>query len=259
MRVPPELEGLLWELAENPVPSALDEFGERYPELRAELGRRIATVRSLKGARPTGSRPPAFQPRPPARTTWRPLPALAGLLALVALGVAGYWGAERISPRSAQVPEPPVSAPVDPIEGFPQAEPVREKPLVQAPSVPQSPPRETAPTVPNPAPTPSELYAYKPISLQVNGAPLQGAIQLAAANVGLRVDFAPGMINPQVSTDYRGVSARDILGDLGREYGFTVFDQGDGSLLVIPAVEGPAMRTNPGVDHTLPESRRDSD
>jgi hypothetical protein len=195
------------------------------------------------------------------------LPALAGFAALVALGVAGYWGVEKMASRSVEAPTPPVAAPLEPIESLPRTETVREKPVVQAPPAPQAPARETSPTVPAAAPSPSESYAYKPIDLQVNGAPLQGAIQLAAANVGMRVVFAPGMMNPQISTDYRGMSARDILGDLGREYGFTVFDQGDGSLLVIPAVEGPAMRSDPRIpspsdprlDPKIADTRKGSD
>jgi len=49
------------------------------------------------------------------------------------------------------------------------------------------------------------------------------------------ITIGPGMADPTISVDYQGVNSIQILEDLGRQYAFTPFDQGDGSVVIIPA------------------------
>jgi hypothetical protein len=84
--------------------------------------------------------------------------------------------------------------------------------------------------------------------LKVDNSSLQSAIELLATGAGMQILFAPGMPNPTISTDYQGQTVRGILADLGREYGFTVFDEGGGNLLAIPAVPPETnSSTEPGL------------
>ncbi len=228
--IPPELDGLMWTLAENPDARALDEFGERYPTYRAELGKRIALVRTFRGARPHEPKSaPRFSPRPAPRPAWRPVPVLAGLAALLTLGFAGYWGAVKLAPRNVERPPDVVAANVDPVQ-LPDNGGVVYQDKPQA----QQPPMGDTATPPNaPLATPALDQTQ---DLRVDNTFLQSAIQLLAEGSGYTVLFAPGMPNPTISTDYRSTRAKDILADLGREYGFTIFEEGNGQLLAIPAV-----------------------
>ena len=46
--IPREIDELMWTIAEGTDHSAIEAFGDRYPNLREELLRRIRTVNALK-------------------------------------------------------------------------------------------------------------------------------------------------------------------------------------------------------------------
>lgn len=223
-RLPPEVDRLMWTLAEEGSDRAFSEFEARYPEHRAELGRRIAMLRGLKGQRAsTRSRStvPAFVPR-------EPRPAVRRWAVPVALGLAGLAAASFFGTRAL------LAAP----------EPVR--PRLDRPSTPavvrQDPPKPPT-VVPEikEVPTPPEVLEpyHRPVSLDIKRAKLIDAIHVVAATGKLEVEIAPGLANPDVELRYDQMSVIDILRDLGRQYAFTAFDQGDGKILIIPAVDDP--------------------
>ena len=66
MKLPREIDELMWDVAERDDNETLDQFVERYPEFRSELAKRLQMVRGLRGSRPT--RPmPAFVPKQTVR------------------------------------------------------------------------------------------------------------------------------------------------------------------------------------------------
>src|ERR1700722_1257508 len=92
--LPPDIDRLLWEVAESQNPPPSDDFEKRFPQLVIELGKRIKLVRELRDARDHGDfkKPvPRFDRREPT-PTFRLTPALATIciVALVAIGFGAY-------------------------------------------------------------------------------------------------------------------------------------------------------------------------
>ncbi|MCH8979010.1 MAG: hypothetical protein IH945_07175, partial [Armatimonadetes bacterium] len=80
MKLPREIDELMWDVAERDDNDTLDQFVERYPEFRSELAKRLQMVRGLRSSRPT--RPmPKFVPNQTVRNL--------GPSRLVVTGVAG--------------------------------------------------------------------------------------------------------------------------------------------------------------------------
>ena len=61
MRIPREIDELMWEVAEHNDQKMIDDFGSPYPDYRVELSKRIKIVTDLKGSRPSGA-PKQFTP-----------------------------------------------------------------------------------------------------------------------------------------------------------------------------------------------------
>ena len=91
MKIPREMDELMWSVAEADDPQATAEFGERYPDLRVEMTKRVKMVRGLKGSRPR-SRAERFVPVQTVRRFGPTKLAVAGVtaLVLVSVGFASY-------------------------------------------------------------------------------------------------------------------------------------------------------------------------
>ena len=222
-RIPAAVDDLMWLVAEDPVSKAREEFDARYPEYRLELARRCDMVRGLKGSRPTKVVPPfeARRPQPPPRQV-----AWSVGLGLAAIAVASFT-VVYLSTRP--VPTTPARPAISPTS----------KPETPAPAVvftnnlptPNKP--EPEPEAPAQAPV---VPAYlQPQALNIKRAPLQTVLKLLASQGKLGLTIAPGMPNPDVAVSYSGKTVIEMLQDLGEQYAFTAFDQGDGTVLIIPA------------------------
>ncbi|MCX7800318.1 MAG: hypothetical protein N2109_08260 [Fimbriimonadales bacterium] len=228
-RIPREIDQLMWALAEQPDPAALEEFQRRHPAYVGELGRRIAMVRSLKGCQPLGQAPPPFQPRQVAEPRPRWVLAAAFGSVLVALCFASYLAANWYLGRS-----------------VPPAEPRVEQPAVAPPRLPEvvyAPPRRFE--APQPALPTSETELLPPLSVRLRDVPLSVALRAIAEQAGLRVTLAPGFerLDATVDVDLAETKPMDAFAILGRRYGFTAFYQGNREVLVIPAV--PSQESEP--------------
>lgn len=226
-RVAPELESLMWTLAEEGNERAIDEFGERHPDLKTELLQRIEMVKGLRGAKKKPVEPrkaiPRFVPRESTNKTH--VYVVCGLV-LAALCALSFAVTVLLTPWN----HPPVATkPAQPLEiGVPKSMPDQQLPPV-AVHTPQ-------PSVdPNPAP-PEEKQA-RPGTLKIEHAPLFTVLKMISEVCGVDVEPAPGMSNPDVVVDYRDLTAMEMLHDLGRQYGFTAMDQHDGSIIVVPAID----------------------
>lgn len=230
MKLPAELDSLMWSVAESGDRSAIDQFGERYPHLRAELGKRLAMVRQLRGAKPetTGfSSVPRFENRQPAPSpTPFGRPAMvAAAFVLVVIASAAFvitknlssskaqpTAVETVSDKPAELPNPPV---------------VYKQPAQPPPQQPTPQNLATNDETKDPAQTPQ--------TVKLNGVKLSTALKAVAMSGGLQLEIAPNLDDQIVRIDYRGYAPLEILQDMGQRFGFSAFDNGPHRVLIIPA------------------------
>lgn len=227
--LPGDVDRLMWLVAENRDPRAIADFESRFPELKAELAKRMTMVSKLKTAGRAAARRdiPRFVPRyAPVKQVNRGLYiAVAFAVSAVALGSYALYSSNR------PLGEPPVQAVVEP--GPPV---VRQDTFEGAPK--QLPTPDMAPPRPSDiAPSLAETDRFsRPINLKIDRTPVQAAIMMVCKNAGLECEIAPGLSQEEVEPlEYAGEPASVVLSDLGSRYGFTAFPQEHGHVLIIPA------------------------
>ncbi len=236
--VPPEVDQLMWAVSENPDPGAIAEFGERYPQLRAELMHRVNMVRSLRNEVKPGLQRrqelPRFQPREVASMPNPRGLVLAGGLALAALAAASYTAYSMLKPAPHRAPisllprEDQSQAPIVP--------PVRYQ---NPPTV--SPPPKEAIRQPERAVEVDKVPAYlRPRDVAVKDENLTTALAMITEGTGIKLVIGPGFVDQKVSVDYRSKTTAEILKDLADQYAFSVFDEGNGTYLVLPVPDRTA-------------------
>ena len=237
--LPPEIDELMWTIAESDDLEAIDEFGDRYPEFRGEMGKRLQMVRGLRGSRPQSARakstPKRFVPskhevvyREPSR--WM-MPAAAAFV-LVSVVFATYavtTYAQRKNEPTTTVVQQPTGTP-DPVQIQPDTGEHNEPAVTTQNPPPQNPP---APDQPKPF--------DRPVTLTADRISLANALNLIARQIGVTLTSAPGMPDVEISADYRNVAASQVLADLGRNFGFTPMIQSEREALLIPAVDPTGM------------------
>ncbi|MDR3691209.1 MAG: hypothetical protein P4L46_17650 [Fimbriimonas sp.] len=239
-RVAPELDSLMWTLAEEGNERAIDEFGLRHPELRGDLIHRIQMVKGLRGAKGpaaiTSPSIPRFVPREPKTPPLGGRPTfVVGGLVLAAVAMATFTVMTFLTPptrihKEDLTPRGPVQA---------VAPPVKENAVVDTPKTVPPPI-----TIPNTVVTGNESEAsHKSPSLRIDNAPLLSVLDMMSEITQTKIVAAPGLTNPTISVDYERMSAIDMLRDLGKRYAFTPLDQNDGSILVVPAVDNSGTST----------------
>ena len=237
-RIAPELDSLIWTLVEQGNERAIEEFLARYPEMKQEVARRSVMVKGLKEMKPDIERPP-FHPtehiryQGPTRMVY-----VVAALVLAALGLASFTVTYIALPKP--VEKPKVEAP-KPIEDPKRFAGTGGGEKTQNPQSGQLGVEDEPPII-------SEASAPKPpkkIAITVKEAPLHTVFSLIAAQSGLKVIVAPGTPNPPVGVDYEDMTTMEILEDMGRDHGFTPMDQGDGSIIIVPAVEGSPGQKEP--------------
>lgn len=234
----------MWLVAEQNDPSAIDAFGRRYPELRGEMVRRLEMVRGLKQARPSRreERVPVFQPKlSPSRRPWampRWAAAASACLALVVVGYASF----RVVSGLSQPAAPPVTEVSTPEVVHSNA--FDAPPAAKSGGLDMA--REPSRSTTEPRPESDSLRFQDPIE---PGGPAQVEVAVKSTKIGL-VDalreierqsglvlvIGPGLPDDLISVNLTG-PALGVLKEMGSTYGFSVFDQGDGTINVIPAVD----------------------
>jgi len=247
-KVAPELDALMWTLAEEGNARAIDEFGARHPNLRGELLHRISMVKGLRDSKTHLATPrvatPKFVPREPhvSMMQARGPAAIVGGLVLAAIAAAAFLVTTIMAPA----PRPTVV----PIEqttekgGSSAVVKTEDKPVEVSPV--QSDPTTPGPgsrTIDPPSVNDEKDVAdsTKPTNLRIDNAPLFTVLNLMQDLCGVKIQFAPGTLNPMVSVDYHGMTAMDMLRDLGKRYAFTPLDQHDGSIWVVPVVDKSSL------------------
>lgn len=253
--IPASIDELMWLLSEQDDPGAVEAFERRYPEYRGELLRRMNMVRSLREAKADeGSAIPPYRPvRATPPSGFSPRQAVFGLGSVaLAAAVLASWVALRPAPARVEAEE---STPQ--VVAGPTNSPFAARDLQPEPAPPVDPPTATADPAPEPAPVPAPTSA---ITLRLRDVSLSQALAILNRETQRRFEMAPGLDNPTVEMDYFDEKLEYILADLGNRYGFTAFDQGDGTYLLIPARDPTGRDPNVNVplppDGTLPELRR---
>lgn len=243
--IPPEIDALMWQLAESDNPVAREEFERRHLVYGPELARRIRMVAELREAGKSGTPRPRFVPRTPKTapaSKWL-VAATAGIAAIAVIAIAAVvLEGPSAAPRVTEHPRK-ISPTVDRSNPAPTPNP-GSSPVV--PPVDQGP----TPEQPDPNSSPPEVKTpdyRKPRDVRLADVPLPDAITLVAANTGLKVEVAPGFETTHVTIDYHDLSPIDTLKAMGEKYGFTVFEQEEGHVLVLPvrANEAPDRRLGP--------------
>lgn len=260
MKIPHDVDDLMWDIAEKDSPELLDEFVARFPEHRDELVKRLKMLRDLKGARPKKARgPEPFVPAARPRRDPAPSRALAyafGAGCLVLAGVVfgivlqrNFLSGQGVAQK---VEEPAVTA---------QRE--VQNPAAQNPAQQYPPPTannqqlERQTWIPQQAasrPVAATSFDRK-ITVEFERAMLSRVLEDVALKGGVRLQAAPGMPDLEIEAKYFDLPVITILNDLGRNFGFTPMKQTDSEALLIPAVDGqnPPSAADGGYAAAVPD------
>ncbi len=236
MKIPKDVDSLMWEIAECDDARASEDFIQRYPQFRSELIKRSSMVSGLKGAR---SKPaethniPRFTPRhgspQPAPMRWAPVFACL-LLAIVAYAsyvVTSGYVARTTKPKYIAVPSK---------AGLPDRNERITKRLPE-------PTRNEG--VEGNGDTPAVASSLeKPITIKIDRAPLLTVLDVVAAESGLILEVGPNMPNPEIKMEYVQVPGSQIIGDLGKAFNFTALKQSDRRFLIVPATDPQAQKNH---------------
>lgn len=227
--IPKEIDELMWTIAEAGDPHAISEFGERYPNMREELLKRMKTVQALKaGSRTIKAKAvPTFRNTRVRPTNWRLIFATFAATVLV-VSSFGVWRLTHSSKPAVQVPAvnvepvkmPDVNMEVNPPRGnpLPQTGPRTEEPLANPPVVTN----------------PGSLIEPGRTSLKLESASLHAAITMIADAAHWRVTIGSGTPDPTVRIDFQDMTPMEMLKELGKEYAFDTLMDGDHAILILP-------------------------
>lgn len=261
-RIPQALDELMWLLADQESPEAIDSFIQRYPHLRREMTRRALAVKDLRQSRPQEDRipVPAFR-KPTSGPLPAPLKSFRLQTASLFVGAAGLVFAAFVAVRIGLAPAEPASESAAAVLGAPESAPMpapmstpmtkTTADLAQADRAGNAKAEPEAATAPAEGTTPSPMDARSPenpaknldlrtarkVTIRMEQADLEDAVRLVCASAGLEAQIAPGMPQFKINLEYRETPALEILREMGANFGFSVFEQGQGVVLIVPAVD----------------------
>lgn len=230
MNVPKEIDELMWEIAETKDDALQTQFVLRYPGFAQELEKRKIMVSDLKGSRPN-KEPALFVPSQEVRNFGpsRASVVAASVVFIASATFAAYATVKYLNKRQinqhvapiAQVPIESIAIKKQPLEEIP----FNELPQSNAIGSLQPETQETQRIDP---------YLTK-ITVQSEKTTLTDVINEIANQAGLTITMAPGYEEKTIFILYENQPAIGVLNDLGLKYGFTVFPQGKGEVLIVPA------------------------
>jgi hypothetical protein len=251
-KLSPEIDRLMWGVAENPSAQALDEFGERYPEYRGELLRRVEMVRGLryeaKGPKIKIREIPKFEPKPVATQSIPRGATVAAGLAFAALAFAGFT---IFNSRHAVNPPPPVQVNEEPLHAPPVVYTNPSPPPLTIESPPKVENRSMIENRPAPTEAPSGSDNDRKKDMTLKDVDLVAALHLITDGTNLKLEIGPGFVNQKVTLAFHNKTAEAMLFQMAKDYAFTISDEGDNRLLVLPTPDGNS--TDPSA---VPNSRK---
>jgi len=229
--VPPEINDLMWQIAESQDDQAIEQFHERYPAYRAELMSRMTMVRGIKGSRPVEVKSKTrFLPSPQRLNSEPPRwIAFAAATFLLAAGVFATLGTLRFV-ESRNAPPQLVN---DGLKNKVVDNSTTGSSQSTSPDITQ--PENPIPEPGNEPPRTPVSPMDKPVTIVAKNITLDSALNDIAVQAGIRLESAPGMPDIIIQLDFRDVPALEVLQALGRSFGFTPMVQTSNSALLIPA------------------------
>lgn len=229
--VPPEINDLMWQIAESQDDQAIEQFHERYPAYRAELMSRMTMVRGIKGSRPVEVKSKTrFLPSPQRLNSEPPRwIAFAAATFLLAAGVFATLGTLRFV-ESRNAPAQVVEGGIDNMSASNGT-----SGSTQTTQPDKTQPENPIPEQGNEPPTTPVSPMDKPVTIVAKNITLDSALNDIAVQAGIRLESAPGMPDIIIQLDFRDIPAIQVLQALGRSFGFTPMVQTDNSALLIPA------------------------
>jgi hypothetical protein len=190
-KIAPEVERLMWLIAEERDPRAISDFESRFPELKLELSKHMAMVSGLKtaGRKVPEHRIPRFVPRHASAPRRQTGLYIAVAFVAGALAFGSYAGVTLLRPEKTKTPI------------------VRQ----------------------NPAPIVEDA-----LSFDVESTPLKVAIATICKAAGISAEMPLALPEEDVTLRSDGIPAGELLSQLGKEHGFTVFPQETGKVLILP-------------------------
>jgi hypothetical protein len=256
--IPPELNDRLWELAESQDAAAVAEFSASHPELAGELQSRIQLVSGLKHSRPPApKRKERFMPSP-KRLDGEPnrWVALAAASMLVASGVFATFGVLRFVESRGEPENPTLTSGQTTASNGSVRQGIPAPGVISAPTETVNPVGQTNPTGQGSqepmvqAPRPYQAL----VTIVAKQIALSDALNDIAIQAGVKLESAPGMEDPLIEVDFRGVPLIDVLRRLGAEFEFTPSIQTPTAILLIPARDprDPGSPGTPGTANPAP-------
>ncbi len=241
--IPREIDELMWTIAEGTDHSAIEAFGDRYPNLREELLRRIRTVNALKSGNKSlkSAKVPTFQ-NTQVRPTNRNFAWASLAFAVIAMFPFGIYRSVSHSDESTTVPVTNIESKLQPNASL-EPRPDRSLDPINVPNnqtegqnkgqVPNQSQPPNFPVYPN-QPSNSEKPSSALQTLKLESAPLHTALLLIGEAGHFSISIGPGMPNPIVKLDFVNMDPMDMLKELGRDYAFTPIVDGPHSILILP-------------------------
>lgn len=240
-RIAPDVERLMWLIAEDRDPRAIADFEARFPDLKADLAKHFSMVKGLKkaGKKIPPHQIPRFTPRYETRTIgFNRTVAFALAIVVTIVAVGAFSIAAYVLQPSPKPPAPPPDVVVNPPK--PPATVYTPPPKTIVPS-----PETGAGSSPQTERVAADDPLLSPITLKVDHAPLVAAIEMVCRQAKLSADVGPGLSTADVSLDYEGEPAMQVLQDLGQKWGFTPLADERGKVLIIP-VRPDGSAASPG-------------
>ncbi len=252
MKVSPEIDELMWTVANSGDFNAIENFRKQYPELHDELSKRALLVRDLKKAKclPLANPArPAFAPRAHVRNNGTS--AVVATLLISTVAVIGIVALMRNSSGIGRENKPAVAKGTQfHIENAVGIAQPRDFPIVESPSLPPPHPEAVPPadsstgpvgiyegnpvTKPLPLPSGESHPISKTPHVSLRQVPLATVITALASAYKLNLKPSPGLANPTIDFDEQGENGVELLKSLGQKYGFGILDEGKEGIMLLP-------------------------
>lgn len=250
----------MWLVAEKSDAKAIEDFGVRFPQYRSELGKRLALVRNLRGAK-AQHLPPAVKPafHVPIRIT--PSPAkffgMGIAVGVAAISVASYYVFASRGHAAAPIAGPVVETtsrpqmskpgPATPKQNLFLPKEYRYKEIPQV-DTRHDPALDHMPIEYGPAA--AQAHPEKGKDVDIRKAPLMTVLLMIAESNKIKLTLAPNLPNPDVTVSYKSMGAKAMIRDLTSKYGIVAMDEGENSMILMPKSSAPPETS------TAPESSK---
>ena len=239
MKIPREIDELMWDVAELDDLETIDQFGSRYPEFRNELVKRIQMVRSLRSSRPNSSTP-TFVPRQEVRNLGPSKLAVASVAVLVVFSVA-FAGYATV--RFAKSNERPTATAPSNAVAINPSRTVTDGSVREGNVDPTQVDATSGTSLPDGSVLPLrefDAFNFK-LTVESSNTTLIDVINQITRESGIETVIAPGFEDERIRLSFIEQPAIGILEELGLMFGFTPIRQGSTSLLIVPAVDTSAQ------------------